>query len=73
MALPIDGPGPTYRLIKTPAGPGVALIARDDKSGKVIGEIHFSTMQDAHDCANAIMDTVLDPPPFKAWNVSLHG
>ena len=73
MTLPTHGDGPTFRLIKTPDNDGVALIARDDETGETLGEIKFASMQDAHDCANAIMDTVLDPPKFKAWNISLHG
>lgn len=73
MTLPTDGNGLTFRLIKTPADDSVTLIARDDDSGETKGSIKFASMQEAHDCANAIMNTVLDPPRFKAWNISLHG
>lgn len=73
MTLAIDGDGLTYRLIKTPADDGVTLIARDDETGETMGEIKFASMQEAHDVADSIMDTVLDPPKFVAWNISLHG
>jgi hypothetical protein len=73
MTLPEDGEGPNYRLFKYHADDSVILIARDDETGKILGGIRFSSTQEARDVANAIMDTVLDPPKFRAWNISLHG
>lgn len=73
MTLPTDGDGPTFRLIKTRSDDGVTLVARDDETGETLGEIKFSSMREAYDCANAIIDTVEGPPNFAAWDISLHG
>lgn len=68
MTLSIYGDGPTFRLVS--ATEGVMLVRKTQDHDQVI---HFSSMQEAHDVANAIMDAVLDPPPFKKFNISLHG
>tara|TARA_R110002051_G_scaffold325869_1_gene432685 strand:- start:31180 stop:31401 length:222 start_codon:yes stop_codon:yes gene_type:complete len=73
MTLQIDSDGATFRLVKKSSDDSVTLVARDDETGEIIGEIKFMSLQEARDCAESILSCSDAAREFAGWNVSLHG